>query len=261
MNLLALPAFTDNYIWMVHNGGRAVVIDPGQSAPVLDALDKHRLQLAAILVTHHHGDHTGGVSELLDATCTGSEAPKVYAPVEVKWPIACIRLHGSERLNLLGCTVQVMSTPGHTLGHLSYLLQTEGEAPVLFCGDTLFSAGCGRLFEGSAAQLHASLNQLKTLPTETRVCCAHEYTLANLRFANAVEPDNQRIRQHRLHCESLRAAGLPTLPSTMGLELEINPFLRCERAQAFSGLPDSIPKFVTAEAMFAALRQRKDHFQ
>jgi hydroxyacylglutathione hydrolase len=256
MNLLALPAFTDNYIWMLHDGQHAVVVDPGDSAPVQQALDTLGLSLAAILVTHHHSDHVGGLSGLLPFL-----AGDVYAPDEASIPGTCIRVRGGQTLELLGHTVSVLATPGHTLGHLAYLWHDTDGPSTLFCGDTLFSAGCGRLFEGTPAQMLESLTQLGALPPETRVCCAHEYTQANLRFARAAEPENPAISAHQAHCQRQRDEGAPTLPSSIGLELQINPFLRCSEPSLAAcaerrGAPDASPL-----AVFTTLRQWKNSFQ
>ena len=254
MKLLALPAFADNYIWMLHDDARAVVVDPGDAAPVVHALERLQLQLVGILVTHHHGDHTGGV----DALRPGLQGP-VYGPAHERIPGPYEALREGDTLQVLGLNFDVIDVPGHTLGHIAYAEQTA-TAPWLFCGDTLFSAGCGRLFEGSPAQMHQSLSKLAALPDDTQVCCTHEYTLSNLRFAAAVEPDGEEIRQHQQHCESLRAQGLPTLPSNMALERRINPFLRCTepavvRAARAQGAESDLPVDV-----LAALRAWKNRF-
>ncbi|MDT8992226.1 hydroxyacylglutathione hydrolase [Curvibacter sp. APW13] len=258
MNLVPLPAFNDNYIWMLHDGAQALVVDPGDPAPVMQALQAQGLQLAAILVTHHHGDHTGGIATLKAATGatvigTGSEGiAGIDEPV-----------HGGETLSVMGLKVQVLAVPGHTRAHVAFWLPLVGmpqQAPVLFCGDTLFSAGCGRLFEGSPQQMAASLQALAALPEHTRVCCAHEYTLSNLRFALAVEPDNAATQAHAQHCQALRAAGRPTLPSTLALEKQINPFLRCDQPQPRASALARESGLQTSEEVFAALRRWKNEF-
>jgi len=256
MNLLALPAFDDNYIWMLHDGHDAVVVDPGDETPVLDALRAHSLRLAAILVTHHHADHVGGVAALRQATQAA-----VYGPAGEAIPEPFVPLAGGDQLAVLGQRFDVVDVPGHTAGHIAYVEHGAAAEPLLFCGDTLFSAGCGRLFEGTPAQMHASLQKLAALPPDSRVCCTHEYTLSNLRFAAAVEPDNAAIARHTAHCRALRAAGRPTLPSHIALELEINPFLRCtepavvQAAQAHGAAGRAAPE------VFAALRRWKDGFR
>jgi hydroxyacylglutathione hydrolase len=256
MELLALPAFTDNYIWLLHDGSQALVVDPGEAGPVHAALDAHGLALAAILVTHHHADHVGGV-DALRARLTGP----VYGPARERIPAPFVPLHAGDHASALGLDFEVFDVPGHTAGHIAYLHRPAGEAPLLFCGDTLFSAGCGRLFEGTPAQMHHSLSQLAGLPAQTRVCCTHEYTLSNLRFAAAVEPANRDIRSHVERCEARRARNLPTLPSTIGDELRINPFLRCgvaevaASAQAHGAVSDE------PVVVFAALREWKNQFR
>jgi hydroxyacylglutathione hydrolase len=257
MNLVALPAFTDNYIWMMHDGARALVVDPGDAAPVHQALDTLRLELADILVTHHHPDHVGGV-DALRSRLVG----RVFGPARESIPMPFEPLSDGDRVESLGHVFDVLDVPGHTAGHIAFLQQARpGEVPVLFCGDTLFSAGCGRLLGGTAAQLHASLTRLAALPGATRVCCTHEYTLSNLRFAAAAEPDNEAVVRHRAWCEGERAEGRATLPSTIDLERRINPFLRVEQAtvvrQAMAqGAPSADPLSV-----FATLREWKNRFR
>ncbi|HET9820442.1 MAG TPA: hydroxyacylglutathione hydrolase [Burkholderiaceae bacterium] len=257
MELVALPAFDDNYIWMLHDGTRALVVDPGDEDPVNDALDARGLELAAILVTHHHGDHVGGI----DALRARLRGP-VFGPADERIPQPYTPLADGQVVEVLGVTFEVVRVPGHTAGHIAYASHpSDGRAALLFCGDTLFSAGCGRLFEGTPAQMHGSLTRLAALPDATRVCCAHEYTLSNLRFAAAVEPANADVEAHRIWCEAERAAGRPTLPSTIGRERRINPFLRVgepgPRAQALArGAPADDPVSV-----LAALREWKNQFR
>jgi hydroxyacylglutathione hydrolase len=259
MTLVPLPAFADNYIWMLQDGSNAIVVDPGDAQPVFNALTRDKLQLAAILVTHHHPDHTGGVAALH----SGTGAP-VFGPARERIPEPFTPLlHGSVA-EVLGLRFQVIDVPGHTAGHIAYFLPAQqGKAPLLFCGDTLFSGGCGRLFEGTPAQMLSSLDALAALPGDTRVCCAHEYTLANLRFAQAVEPGNADLTQYTAHCESLRAQGRPTLPSQLAIERRINPFLRSREATVLRAVREHAGLSATAgEAdVFAALRQWKNDFR
>lgn len=222
MKLVALPAFSDNYIWLLHDGRSALVVDPGDAAPVLAALRAEQLALAGILVTHHHPDHVGGLADLRPHL-----AGPVFAPAHEVIPGPVEPVQGGRVVSLLGLDIEVIDVPGHTAGHVAYRLAPPGQAPILFCGDTLFSAGCGRLFEGTPAQMHASLCALAALDGHTRVCCAHEYTESNLRFAAAVEPGNADIARHAQACRELRERGEPTLPSTIARERAINPFLRC----------------------------------
>ncbi|GIX30532.1 MAG: hydroxyacylglutathione hydrolase [Porticoccaceae bacterium] len=252
-----LPAFADNYLWLVAAGQDALVVDPGDAGPVAAALERHGLRLAAILVTHHHLDHTGGVAEL----AARWHCP-VYGPPSPKIPSITDSLREGDRIAIPGGTLQVLEVPGHTLDHIAFWGPDFAGAPRLFCGDTLFAAGCGRLFEGSPQQMWQSLDKLAALPDATLVHCAHEYTLANLRFARAVEPDNGDIAERLAQAEGLRRRGLPTVPSTLELERRTNPFLRWHvpavqaAAQRFLGRP---PR--DAVEVFAAIRQWKDQFR
>lgn len=278
MTLVPLPAFADNYIWMLHDGSHAIVVDPGDAQPVFDALARHKLQLAAILVTHHHADHTGGVAALHAATGAPVWGPATERIPEPFTPMAqgdVAEMPGVFEL-AGGLRFQVIDVPGHTAGHIAYFLPAlpslhalpdsptaPSQAPLLFCGDTLFSGGCGRLFEGTPAQMLHSLDALAALPGDTWVCCAHEYTLSNLRFALAVEPGNTELSHYNAHCESLRAQGRPTLPSHLATERQINPFLRSREATVLRAVRAHAELAANAaEAdVFAALRQWKNDFR
>jgi hydroxyacylglutathione hydrolase len=256
MKLVALPAFADNYIWMLHDGCEALVVDPGDAAPVLDAIDRLGLALTGILVTHHHPDHVGGLRDL-QPHLHGA----VHGPAREPMPIEVMPHHAGDRLKWQGIDFHVLDVPGHTSGHIAYFAEAAPGGPLLFCGDTLFSAGCGRLFEGTPAQMHDSLTQLAALPDRTRVCCAHEYTLSNLRFAHAAEPGNAKVLAHIAHCEGLRARGEPTLPSSIALEREINPFMRCtEPALADSARARGASGSDPVEVL-AALREWKNNYR
>lgn len=255
MKLIALPAFSDNYIWVLHNDHDAVVVDPGDSAPVLAFLQAKALRLQGILVTHHHVDHTGGVNTLHEKT-----GARVFAPLLE--PVSCphTAVNEGQVIECLGCSWHVLDVPGHTAGHVAYWVHPLAQDPVLFCGDTLFSGGCGRLFEGTPEQMWNSLYKLARLPGPTRVCCAHEYTLSNLRFAQAVEPHNADLKQHLAHCVQLRQDHQATLPSTVDLELRINPFLRVQQAAVQASARMMAGQAEQDVAVFAALREWKNHF-
>ena len=240
---------------MVDHLGHAFVVDPGDAAPVRRVLQQEGLQLDAILVTHHHADHIGGVSELRDLT-----QATVHGPVREAIPDPFEPVMQDVSLNLLGLNWQVMDVPGHTAGHVAYFCADFDTEPLLFCGDTLFSAGCGRVFDGTMNQLHQSLQSLARLPPDTRVCCTHEYTLSNLRFALAVEPDNATLIQHMTHCQQLRDHGQMTLPSRLGQELQINPFLRTHVPSVIRAAQSREPSALTDVAIFAALRTWKNVF-
>ncbi len=243
---------------MLHDGQEAIVVDPGDAPPVLKALQHEGVQLKAILVTHHHTDHTGGVDYLRQTT-----GAQVYGPAHEPMPEPLKRLVEGDVVSVLGLAFRVLDVPGHTAGHIAYFCDSAALAddPVLFCGDTLFSGGCGRLFEGTPAQMLASLERLSALPGSTRVCCAHEYTLGNLKFALEVDPDNPQLAAHRAHCLDLRAKGLATLPSTITLENQINPFLRSRHPCVMASARTFDAKGVSQTGVFATLRQWKNHYR
>ena len=255
LKLEALPAFDDNYIWMLHDGQHALVVDPGDADVVLLALKRLSLRLETILVTHHHIDHTGGVDVLRDTT-----GAMVFGPLTDTMPEPIRRLEGGDKVRAMGLTFDVIDVPGHTSGHIAFYADSVDGAPLLFCGDTLFSGGCGRLFEGTPAQMLDSLNKLADLPSHTRVCCTHEYTLSNLKFARAVEPNNAELIQYQQQCMAMREAGVPTLPSTIARELQINPFLRSDQAEVVHAAQKLVPTATDAVAVFTAIRQWKNNF-
>lgn len=265
MKLLPLPAFSDNYLWLLHDEHQAIVVDPGDARPVLAALERLALPLQAILVTHHHADHVGGVAQLRAAT-----GAVVYGPARESIPGPFVPLGQGDQIKALGLRFSVLDVPGHTSGHIAYFSDGKSvdgsaggtAAPVLFCGDTLFSGGCGRLFEGTPAQMQASLNALAALPGDTQVCCAHEYTLSNLRFAQMVEPGNAALVEYQARCEQLRACQQPTLPSTVEQERAINPFLRCREPAVAAAAQRFAPSIDPGDAVavLAALREWKNEF-
>ncbi len=255
LTVTPLPAFNDNYLWLLVRGHEAAVVDPGDATPVWRALDRHNLRLSAILVTHHHGDHVGGVLDLKSRT--GAE---VFGPAGEDIEGVDHRLRGGDRVDVLETSFEVIDVPGHTAGHIAYFAARHAP-PLLFCGDTLFACGCGRLFEGTAREMVASLDALAALPASTLVHCAHEYTLSNIRFALTVEPGNAALRERAARDEATRHRGEPTVPSTIGLELATNPFLRCDVPEVRASVTGRTADAVDRTAMFAALREKKNDFR
>ncbi len=267
-NVHALPVLSDNYIWCIVQPSirDIVVIDPAVAEPVLDLIHREELTLRAILVTHHHPDHTGGVAELKRQTGCKVYASGLPASRFHDFDEACIE---GDRITLLGIEFEVLEVPGHTLDHIAYFAaadnNVEKRPPWLFCGDTLFSAGCGRLFEGSPAQLHSSLSRLNQLPADTLVFCTHEYTLVNLAFAQMYMPNNPALQSYQQRCQQLRKQNLPTLPSCLAQERRINPFLNLRDPQLRealvqrAGLP-GVSELDSDVTTFKYLRQQRDEF-
>jgi hydroxyacylglutathione hydrolase len=262
LETIAIPAFQDNYIWLLSNGRQAIVVDPGDAAPVIAYLRQHRLRLYAILLTHHHLDHIGGLATLLNNDDTAHipvYGPKDEAIIGVTHPL-------EEQDTICFAAFQVMisvlNVPGHTRGHIAFLVEdTSGGPARLFCGDTLFACGCGRLFEGTPQQMLASLDKLAALPETTRVYCAHEYTLSNIRFALACEPNNTALRQWRNDAHARRAGGAPTLPTTIGQEKQTNPFLRVDDPIIQQRLRARLDVCIADRLeAFSAMRKWKDSF-
>jgi len=248
-----VPAFTDNYLFVGTKGdGTCFVVDPGEAKPILDFLAASELELSAILVTHHHADHVGGVKELAAATACKRIVGPQYDQLRI--PFLTDLVLDNDLIEVCGMSARVFFVPGHTIGHVSYYFPKE---KTLFCGDTLFSVGCGRMFEGSKEEFWKSLEVLRGLPDDTQVFCAHEYTLSNIRFALSIDPDNPELVAHETTCKNLRAVGSPTIPSTIGLEKKINPFLRVDQRnfQIQVGYPDH-----SAADVFGLLRRMKDEF-
>jgi len=258
LTVTAVPAFRDNYIWLLQTDGAGpvYVVDPGDAAPVIQWLERHEVSMGGILLTHHHPDHTGGVDELLQR-----QSLPVYGPRSARIPQVSQTLEDGDSVELLGETFNVIAVPGHTLDHIAFHVVPTDNTPMLFCGDTLFAAGCGRLFEGTPEMMFNSLGKLAQLPQDTRVYCAHEYTLANLAFASAVEPENEAIQQRLTQDREKLASEGMTLPSTLSLELRTNPFLRChidsvkQQSEKHSG-----QTLNRATNVFATLRLWKDNF-
>ncbi len=254
LEITPIPAFSDNYIWLLSDpdAQRAVVVDPGDAAPVQAILEARGLELAAILVTHHHPDHVGGVGML-----AADEVP-VYGPAGENIPARSHALRGGDRVELLhpAIRLEVIEVPGHTLGHIAF----AGEG-MLFAGDALFSGGCGRLFEGTAAQMLNSLSALRELPGDSRLYCGHEYTLANLAFALAVEPDNPDLAKRQEQARQQREQNQPTLPSRLDEERLINPFLRWDQPTVKAAVEKHAGRALETDVeVFAELRGWKDTF-
>ncbi len=258
MHFIALPAFTDNYIWMICEGQQAIVVDPGDAAPVQAALQRLGLSLEAILVTHQHRDHIGGINALRPLL-----QGRVHGPARDHVPLPYEPLQHGDTLALCGLHFDVLDMPGHTPGHIAYFMPaTVNSPPALLCGDVLFSAGCGRLFEAAAAaQMQASLALLATLPDSTQIYCAHEYTLDNLAFARAVEPANAALAPHEQWCKAQRAYAQPTLPTTLAQERLINPFLRWAEPAVVQAAQRHGARTTAAADVFAALRYWKNDFR
>jgi hydroxyacylglutathione hydrolase len=253
LEIVPLPAFKDNYIWTLRQGPRAAVVDPGEARPVREYLAREGLELVAILATHHHPDHVGGIAELVAA----KKVP-VFGPKGEPIPALTHPVGQGDRAEIpgIGAQFSVLDIPGHTRAHVAYYGLGS-----LFCGDTLFACGCGRVFEGTPAQMLDSLQKLAALPDDTRVYCGHEYTLANIRFARAVDPQNPVLAAREVRAQALRDAGRPTLPSTLGEERATNPFLRC----AEPAVIESANKYLGARAadparVFAAIREWKNKY-
>lgn len=244
LQIIPIPAFKDNYLWLIHNQHKAIVVDPGDATPVIKALKELKLDLQTILITHHHQDHIGGVEILLRTY----PDVKVFAPKLEQYLFAHEPVSEPDNVDLGDwiSTAKVIDVPGHTLGHIAYYIEHQ-QQQWLFCGDTLFGAGCGRLFEGTPAQMMNSLQKLASLPASAQVYCTHEYTLHNIRFALTIEPSNKALTKRYQDAANLINAGRPTLPSTIALELATNPFLRSDYSEIQSSLflekPTSLETF------------------
>lgn len=247
MQIIPISAFTDNYIWLIVNNSEAFCIDPGEAKPVISYLDEHALKLSGILLTHHHFDHVGGVKDLLNF----APASKVYGPHDKRIVGITDYLAGGTELTIIPYKFKVLNTPGHTSTHISFY---ESQFGWLFCGDTLFSAGCGRVFDGTFAELFNSLNIFKSLPNQTKIYCAHEYTKHNLCFAATIEPKNKDIQVH------IANLTICSLPSTIGLEKKINPFLRTDLPSLQEHALQNDAKDLSSFAIFKQIRKEKDCF-
>ncbi|WP_086873130.1 hydroxyacylglutathione hydrolase [Kosakonia pseudosacchari] len=251
MNLNSIPAFQDNYIWVLNNDdGRCLIVDPGEAAPVLRAVEENQWQPEAVLLTHHHNDHVGGVNTLRQ------HFPDivVYGPEETQDKGTTQIVKEGDVISVLGHDFSVFATPGHTLGHICFF-----SSPYLFCGDTLFSGGCGRLFEGTASQMYQSFCKINALPDDTVICCAHEYTLGNMKFAISILPQDPALNEYYRKVNELRAKNQKTLPVILKNERRINLFLRTEDADLIN-IINQETKLQHPEERFAWLRSKKDNF-
>ncbi len=254
LQIIPISAFKDNYIWLIHNGVDAIIVDPGDATPVLETLSRLKLSLHSILITHHHHDHIGGVSQLINMYPNIN----VYAPKLEQYQFEHIALVESDVINLseFNLILEIIELPGHTLGHIAYYSINTGEK-LLFCGDTLFGAGCGRLFEGTATQMFSSLQKLAALPNDTKVYCTHEYTMHNIHFALTLEPNNQALIERFNETMMLRGLNLPSLPSSIALELATNPFLRCSSKEIQASIHQN---HTTPLEVFSLIREMRNHY-
>jgi len=253
LNIFPIPAFTDNYIWTIYNDQYAIVVDPGDAAPVIQFLENNKLGLLAILITHHHRDHIGGINDLVELYNT-----PVYGPRREKIPHLTYPMGEGDKVEFkqLDFCASVIDIPGHTLGHIAFLWDGG-----MFCGDTLFTCGCGKIFEGTPEQLHHSLQRLANLPDDTLVYCSHEYTKYNTPFARMCEPSNIALNQRVIDAEVLRGQNKPTVPSTIQLEKATNPFLRCKEPEIIRQIEKKMDIKLPVNdevAAFTALRKWRD---
>ncbi len=256
LQITPIPAFQDNYLWLIENETETWIVDPGDAEPVLEVLEARNKKLTGILITHHHHDHIGGVERLL------SSGLKVIGPKKDQFELVNDPVHEGDSRRICGVEFRVMEVPGHTLNHIAYYAEPLDQPPVLFCGDTLFSAGCGRLFEGTPKQMYQSLDRFMQLPENTLVYCAHEYTQTNLRFAMSVEPGNRNISLHMEKVAAMRAEGIPSIPTDMEKEKAINPFLRTASDEIISNTMTraTANDYPGQVEVFAILRKMKDQF-
>ena len=253
INIEPIKAFNDNYIWLATTNEGSIVIDPGEAHKTIKYLKENDLNLDAILITHHHFDHTGGIEDMLKFRNVD-----VYGPVN-NIPSINKQLRDGDLFSVIGIDFKIIEIPGHTLDHIAFFSENNGN-PVLFCGDTLFSSGCGRVFEGTFEQMHKSILKLKSLPANTKIYSGHEYTQSNLKFAMEVEPLNQKLISRYNDVQDLLNKGTPTLPTTLELELEVNPFLRCQAREVQNSVVKQFNTSNHEDEIFKALRQWKDNF-
>lgn len=248
-----IKAYTDNYIWLVSTNEGSIVVDPGESKKILNLIDNNEIDLKGVLITHHHFDHTNGLSDLLN-----KRGLEVYGPKNNVHGINNI-VKNNDKFTVIGIDFEVIEIPGHTLDHIAFYSFNDGQ-PILFCGDTLFSGGCGRVFEGTFNQMFIALKKISKYPSETKIFCGHEYTLSNLKFALAVDENNEDLIKEYDNIKNIVDSGNPSLPTILEKELKINPFLRCDNHHIKNKI---VSKFNTSDdelEVFCALRQWKDNF-
>ena len=253
INIEPIKAFSDNYIWLVTTNEGSIVIDPGESINTLDLLKNKKMHLSAVLITHHHFDHIGGISDL-----NKNNTLDVYGPNNDIESITKRVING-DVINVIGLSFEIIEIPGHTLDHIAYYSFNEGN-PILFCGDTLFSGGCGRIFEGTHEQMHNSLERLKRLPKNTKIYCGHEYTESNFKFASEVDPLNEDLQLRFNEVKELRKLEIPTLPITLESELKTNPFLRCDNKDIQESIHNRFNTPKIEVDVFKVIREWKDNF-
>jgi len=252
LNIEPIKAYTDNYIWLVSTNEGSIVVDPGESKEILNLIDTNQIDLKGVLITHHHYDHTNGLLDL-----TNKMNLEVYGPEKIEGINNIV--NESDKFSLIGIDFEVIEIPGHTLDHLAFYSSND-EDPILFCGDTLFAGGCGRVFEGTFEQMFKSLKKISNYPKETKIFCGHEYTLSNLKFALEVDEDNKQLEDEYINVKKLISSDMPSLPTNLNKELNVNPFLRCNEINIKNKVIDKFDIIDVELEIFAALRQWKDNF-
>ena len=247
-----IKAYTDNYIWLVSTNEGSIVVDPGESKEILNLIDTNEIDLKGVLITHHHYDHTNGLLDL-----TNKMNLEVYGPKKIEGINNIVK--ESDKFSLIGIDFEVIEIPGHTLDHLAFY-SSNNKDPILFCGDTLFAGGCGRVFEGTFEQMFKSLKKISNYPKETKIFCGHEYTLSNLKFALEVDEDNKQLADEYINVKKLISSDIPSLPTNLNKELKLNPFLRCNEINIKNKVIDKFDIIDDELEIFTALRKWKDNF-
>ena len=252
LNVEPIKAYTDNYIWLVSTNEGSIVVDPGESKEILNLIDSNKIDLKGVLITHHHYDHTNGLLDL-----TNKINLEVYGPKKIEGINNIVK--ESDKFSVIGIDFEVIEIPGHTLDHLAFYSSNNKE-PILFCGDTLFAGGCGRVFEGTFEQMFKSLKKISNYPKETKIFCGHEYTISNLKFALKVDEDNKQLADEYISVKKLISSNIPSLPTDLNKELKVNPFLRCNEINIKNKVIDKFDIIDDELEIFTALRKWKDNF-